>query len=51
MYPAAPLTSHPTLRDTTVPATQAVPGFYLRPRPQGFAAHLCASPRNLCAVR
>jgi anti-sigma regulatory factor (Ser/Thr protein kinase) len=27
------------------------PGYYLRPRPQGFAAHICASPQNLGAVR
>ena len=24
---------------------------YFRPRPQGFAAHICASPQNLGAVR
>lgn len=27
------------------------PGYYLRPRPQGFAAHINASPQNLRAVR
>ncbi|MHB9861636.1 ATP-binding protein [Streptomyces sp. YIM S03343] len=27
------------------------PGYYLRPRPQGFAAHISASPPNLRAVR
>jgi anti-sigma regulatory factor (Ser/Thr protein kinase) len=27
------------------------PGYYLRHRPRGFAAHLCASPSNLRAVR
>jgi anti-sigma regulatory factor (Ser/Thr protein kinase) len=31
--------------------TQPTPGYYLRPRPQGFAAHICASPQNLGAVR
>ncbi|WP_079053873.1 ATP-binding protein [Streptomyces graminilatus] len=51
MYPTAPLTSHSTFLDTTAPAALAVPGFYLRPRPQGFAAHISASPQNLCAVR
>ncbi|MFD1657379.1 ATP-binding protein [Streptomyces caeni] len=28
-----------------------VPGYYLRPRPRGFAAHISASPPNLRAVR
>ncbi|WP_328680923.1 ATP-binding protein [Streptomyces sp. NBC_00343] len=27
------------------------PGYYLRPGPQGFAAHINASPQNLRAVR
>ncbi|MGW2521838.1 ATP-binding protein [Streptomyces sp. NPDC001617] len=31
--------------------TRLSPGSYLRPRPQGFAAHICASPQNLGAVR
>ncbi|MDV7222350.1 ATP-binding protein [Streptomyces prunicolor] len=41
MQPASipTLTPHPT------------PGYYLRPRPQGFAAHINASPQNLGAVR
>ncbi|MFD2687261.1 ATP-binding protein [Streptomyces phyllanthi] len=42
------------LLDTTAvtqPVIQATLGFYLRPRPHGFAAYLCASPENLCAVR
>lgn len=30
---------------------RTIPGYYLRPRPQGFAAHISASPLNLRAVR
>lgn len=50
MHATPPFTSH-TLLNNTAPATQAAPGFYVRPRPHGFAAHLCASSQNLCAVR
>nr|WSY53043.1 ATP-binding protein [Streptomyces sp. NBC_00886] len=41
MLPVAPLTL----------TTQPTPGYYLRRRAQGFAAHICASPQNLGAVR
>lgn len=40
-----------TLINTDASTTPTAPGFYLRTRPYGFAAHLCASPQNLCAVR
>lgn len=36
---------HPTL------PPGPIPGYYLRPRPQGFAAHICASQQHLGAVR
>jgi hypothetical protein len=51
MQPTPPLA---TLLDTTTatsPPVGTTPGFYLRSRPQGFTAHVCASPQNLCAVR
>lgn len=51
MHPTPPLTPHPAFLDTTAPAARITPGFYLRPRPHGFAVHLCASSQNLCAVR
>ncbi|MFF4499117.1 ATP-binding protein [Streptomyces sp. NPDC001401] len=54
MHPTPPLIPHPALLSTNAPAsplTPTTPGFYLRPRPHGFAAHVCASPQNLCAVR
>ncbi|WP_327315940.1 ATP-binding protein [Streptomyces sp. NBC_01235] len=41
------LVSTPTLTPTPNPT----PGYYLRPRPQGFAAHICASQQHLGAVR
>ncbi|MEU9783642.1 ATP-binding protein [Streptomyces phaeochromogenes] len=54
MHPTPPLIPHSALLSTTAPAsprTPAIPGFYLRTRPYGFAAHVCASPQNLFAVR
>ncbi|MGW0880444.1 ATP-binding protein [Streptomyces sp. NPDC002671] len=42
--PATTTPDPPELAPTT-------PGYYLRPRPQGLAAHICASPQNLCGVR
>ncbi|MCX4557603.1 ATP-binding protein [Streptomyces umbrinus] len=54
MHPTPPLIPHSALLSTTAPAsprTPATPGFYLRTRPHGFAAHVSASPQNLFAVR
>ncbi|MEU0645510.1 ATP-binding protein [Streptomyces umbrinus] len=54
MHPTPPFTPHSTFLSTTAPAsprTPATPGFYFRTRPHGFAAHVCASPQNLFAVR
>ncbi|MGW0757234.1 ATP-binding protein [Streptomyces sp. NPDC002814] len=51
MHPTASLTPHPAFLDPTPSATRITSGFYLRPRPHGFAVHLCASSQNLCAVR
>jgi anti-sigma regulatory factor (Ser/Thr protein kinase) len=35
----------------STPLPPAIPGYYLRPRPRGFAAHLSASAGNLREVR
>ncbi|MFI1207846.1 ATP-binding protein [Streptomyces sp. NPDC020802] len=54
MHPTSPLTPHSALLSTTTPASPLTPttlGFYLRTRSHGFAAHVCASPQNLFAVR
>ena len=40
-----------TLINTAASTTPTAPGFYLRTRPHGFAAHISASPQTLCAVR
>ncbi|MGP4011475.1 ATP-binding protein [Streptomyces sp. 4N124] len=39
------------MRGAERPAFTQRSGFYFRTRPHGFAAHVCASPQNLCAVR
>ncbi|WP_328767955.1 ATP-binding protein [Streptomyces sp. NBC_00286] len=49
-----PTPSLATLLDAATAATphvRTIPGFYVRSRPHGFAAHICASPQNLCEVR
>lgn len=54
MHPTQPLIAQPAILGTTAAASLLTPtslGFYLRPRPHGFAAHICALPQNLCAVR
>ncbi|MFE7116102.1 ATP-binding protein [Streptomyces sp. NPDC057654] len=38
-------------RNEAAPLTPATPGFYLRPRPRGFAVHLNATPQHLRDVR
>ncbi|NGO10326.1 ATP-binding protein [Streptomyces sp. HC44] len=35
----------------TAPHGRTTPGFYVRSRPHGFAAHVCGSHQNLSAVR
>lgn len=54
MHPTSSLSPHPTILNAAAPAVPAaptIPGFYLRSRPHGFAAHVCASSQNLCQVR
>ncbi len=38
-------------RNESAPSTPVIPGFYLRPRLQGFAVHLNANPQHLSDVR
>ncbi|MEH0577827.1 MULTISPECIES: ATP-binding protein [Streptomyces] len=42
---------HSVSTPTLAPTPNLTPGYYLRPRPQGFAAHICASQQHLGAVR
>ncbi len=54
MHPTPSVPSHSALLGAAAPAsplTPTTPGFYLRTRPHGFTAHVCASSQNLCAMR
>ncbi|MFC4467707.1 ATP-binding protein [Streptomyces xiangluensis] len=51
MQPTSPLTTLLDAATAVAPPARTTPGFYLRPRPHGFTAHICASPQNLCEVR
>ncbi|MFG2029055.1 ATP-binding protein [Streptomyces sp. NPDC048825] len=51
MHPTPPLTTLLDAATAAAPPARTIPGFYLRSRPHGFTAHICASPQNLCQVR
>jgi hypothetical protein len=51
MQPTPPLTKLLDAATAAAPPVRTTPGFYVRSRPYGLTAHICASPQNLCEVR